>query len=75
MSEKANSIENFFGKYAPFASANDDMSRVVTYYNGRTRGGCMLTELQDAEYTAEWFDPRIGKYSVLAESLFPDNGS
>lgn len=60
--------------FSHLATANTDRSHIVIYYNELTRGGCRISGLQDATYTAEWFDPRTGSRSMAIESCTPQDG-
>jgi hypothetical protein len=68
------SDERVFGRFAPAMTADPDKSRIVLYYYPSTMGGCTLTGLKNAEYHADWFDPRTGKYTAAADNFLPEDG-
>jgi len=54
--------EALFGMYAPMLTSNSDRSTIVAYFTASSREGSSITGLRDGVYSAEWFDPRTGKY-------------
>lgn len=69
-------IEALFGMFNPYVTSNDDMSTVVLYFpvSSRSNGATELCYLQNHAYTASWFDPRTGRYSLISDEIYPRNG-
>jgi len=59
---------------APAVMADASRNRVVVYFLRGAPSAGTLFHLRDAPYTAQWFDPRAGTYSALADPI-PDQGS
>jgi hypothetical protein len=68
------SDEMAFGRFAPAMTVNEDKTRLVLYYYPTTAGENIISGLKNARYHADWFDPRTGEYTVLAESFIPEDG-
>lgn len=69
--------DTLFGMFAPYVSADNDMSTVVLYFSSSSRSsqnGAKIRYLQNRSYTAEWFDPRTGEYTAFADDVRPLNG-
>ena len=66
-----------FGMFAPNVSANNDMSTVVLYFSASSRSSGESTKiqyLQNRRYTASWFNPRTGEYTVFSDAVQPLKG-
>jgi hypothetical protein len=46
----------------------------IAYFYGGTSTSTLKRLDDDATYTAQWFDPRTGKYTLISASIHPGNG-
>ncbi len=56
-----------------YAAANDGNDTYVTYLYSKTKAGVGHLAKMDgkATYTAQWFDPRTGEYSLISTEIKP----
>ena len=67
-----NTIEGKDCFYVAAYEGND--TYIVYLYNRTTDAGKLVNMDNDAVYTAQWFDPRSGKYTLIDENLKANNG-
>ena len=56
------------------ASADDEMKTVVVYFLPSAEKNCTIHGLSERYYTARWFDPETGEYTMLEEKAKPEGG-
>src|SRR6516162_3098176 len=64
--------------YMPMVTADLDMRTVVIYFGETYRsghGGARLSLLKNTPYALQWFNPRAGLFTVIAEQAHPVNGT
>lgn len=57
--------------FSPLATANEERTHIVIYYNAQTRGGCGISGMKQLPYKAEWFNPRTGERAAAMERFVP----
>lgn len=57
-----------------FFTADDEMTTVVGYFQPTSMKFCTIHGLPFRSYTAKWFDPETGVYSVITEDARPEKG-
>lgn len=64
-----------FAKYAPYVLADEEMSTVVAYYTDTNRTAAAgFKTLSRSCYTAQWFDPATGRYTLISSDVRPVEG-
>ena len=58
-----------------FFTADDDMTTVVGYFQPTSMKLCTIHGLSGRSYTARWFDPETGEYSLITADARPVNGA
>lgn len=65
---------NPFGKKLPLITISKDAKRAVLYYADTARKKCKIKGLNQAEYSARWFNPRTGKDCMAIERFYAEGG-
>lgn len=58
-----------------YFTADDEMTTVVGYFPPTAMKRCTIHGLAARSYTARWFDPETGAYSLITESARPAGGA
>lgn len=72
--EKDDQSGNPFGKKLPLITITKDAKRAVLYYADTARKKCNLKGLNEANYSATWFDPRTGNDSIAIKRFYAEGG-
>jgi len=59
----------------PAFTADDEMKTVVGYYKPTARNAVQIRTLSAKSYTAKWFDPDTGEYTLIDANVRPAHGS
>lgn len=59
----------------PAVSADAPADHVVVYFYGGEPFAGTLRHLRDTAYTARWFDPRTGEYTLIGDGVRPRKGA
>ena len=57
-----------------FFTADDEMTTIVGYFPPTAGKTCTIHGLSAKTYTAKWFNPETGEYTVIDECVRPENG-
>jgi len=58
-----------------YFTADDEMTTVVGYFAPTSMKACTVHGLAAKSYTARWFDPETGSYTLITDDARPDNGA
>jgi hypothetical protein len=59
---------------APSFTADDEMRTIVGYYPSTSAAPVTIRTLTSKSYTARWFDPSNGKYTLIHANIRPTAG-
>lgn len=60
---------------SPSFTADDEMHTVVGYYPSTSAAPVTIRTLSAKSYTARWFDPSNGEYTLIGKDVRPERGS